>query len=270
MGNPHLRLASCLTLAVLSASGAAATTVTVDLDLRDGILFHDEPTFVHPVDPPRSPNGEIEDNYFSQTVRFSPVTLHPDRPDSNELSLELQFRNRVSGARQFLMLDFAGTGAPFPETFAIRFPGPPTHDTIGPGMFFFGGGTVGGIAQGSVTTTLNDVTGDLAVNDYSVPLDCFIDNCTTGPHFPRGRDLTDGRFLFGGLTTVAVLSNFERCSLSRPDCEGITINGFGFGMLAGDISVLEEVLPPAPIPLPGALLFLSSGLMGLWLIRRRS
>jgi hypothetical protein len=255
--------------AALSASDAAAAVFNLDLDLTDGIRFHDEPTFTHPVDPPQSPNGEIEDNYFSPTLHFSPTTLNLADPASNILILDINFRSR-SGAQQFLVLDAAGTGAPFPETFAIRFPGPVTHDTIGQGFSFGGGGTVGGIANGTVTTTLDGAIGDLAVNDYSVALRCFIDNCTTGPHFPGGRDLTDGSFLFGGMTVRLSLADFERCSLSRPDCEGITISSFGFGMLAGDISILQEVDAPRPIPVPGTMVLLGTGLAGLLFARRRS
>jgi hypothetical protein len=242
-----------IALVAFHPGNAHAIAYTLNMDLTDGILFHNSPTFTHPVDPPgfvfSDGRKEIEDNYFSPTINFPGTRLHPADPTSNQLSLTIRFADKTTGVQQFLLPDAKGTTSPFPETFAIRLPGPPTHTTIGPGMFFFGpqgSGTVGGIADGTVTTMLGTLIGSPAINGYTVPLRCFIDNCTTGPHFPNSMDLTDASFGFGSLTLDVRLTQFERCALFVPNCGGITLGGFGFGMLAGDLSVIAPVAVPEP------------------------
>lgn len=255
-------------LAALSGGAAGAVTYNLTVDLRDGTLFHDSPTFVHPVDPPGFVFGdgrkEIEDNYFSPTMRFDATLLNPSTPASNALTLSIRFVDSGSGAQQYLAVDAKGTGSPFPETFAIRFPGPATHLTIGPGFFLYGpagAGTVGGIADGQVTTTLGTLIGAPARNGYTVPMRCFIDDCDTDAHFPSSQDLTDTSFAFGSVDLDIRLTAFERCSLSRPDCGGITLGGFGFGMLAGDLAILTGAAPP--IPEPQTVWLMGLGLLGV-------
>lgn len=130
-----------------------AGDIVLEFDLNDGTLFHNEPTFTHPVTPPTSPNGEIEDNYFSKVVRFNPVTL-TDIAGSNTARLKINFVNSVTGATQRLHLDAKETGSPFPGTFAIRFPGVPGHTTLGSGMFLNSSqGSVQGVADGELSIT---------------------------------------------------------------------------------------------------------------------
>jgi PEP-CTERM motif len=261
-------LRAALLVAAAALHGAAhAITFELTFDLTEGILFHDSPTFVHPVDPPgfTLPSGrkEIEDNYFSPTIRFGATTLNPATPASNALTLSIRFIDQDSGAQQYLVVDAKGTSSPFPETFAIRFPGAADHTKIGPGFFLSGpagAGTVFGIADGRVTTTLGTLIGAPAVNGYTVSMRCVIDDCETGPHFPGSQDLTDTSFAFGSMTLDISLSAFERCSLTHPDCLGITLGGFGFGMLAGDLSILTGV---PPIPEPGTWWLMSAGLIGV-------
>jgi PEP-CTERM motif len=256
--------AALFAIAVSCSGPASAITYFLTLDLTDGRLFHDSPTFVHPVDPPgfvfADGRKEIEDNYFSPTMPFASTLLNPANPASNSLTLSIRFVDSDTGAQQYLAVDAKGTGSPFPETFAIRFPGTANHTTIGPGFFLSGGGTVGGIADGAVTTTLGTLIGAPAVNGYSVSMRCFIDNCTTGPHFPASQDLTDNSFAFGSMNLDISLTSFERCSVSRPDCGGITLGGFGFGMLAGDLSILTGI---PPIPEPETVWLMSLGLVAV-------
>jgi hypothetical protein len=265
----RLRAALRLVLVCIAAFGAGAAgavTYSVTVDLTDGTLFHNSPTFVHPVDPPGFVFGdgrkEIEDNYFSPTMRFGATLLNPSTPASNSLTLSIRFADSSSGAQQYLAVDAKGTTSPFPETFAIRFPGTATHATIGPGFFLYGpAGTVFGIADGQVTTTLGTLIGAPALNGYTLPMRCFIDDCTTGPHFPSSQDLTDTSFAFGSMTLDIRLTAFERCSLTYPDCAGITLGGFGFGMLAGDLAILTG--PAPPVPEPQTLWLMGLGLIGV-------
>lgn len=267
-------LRRALLVVLLAFAGVAhAITYELVLDLTDGTLFHDSPTYTHPSDPPGFVFGdgrkEIEDNYFSPTLRFAPTLLDASAPARETLTLSIRFKDADTSAQQYLFVDAKGTGSPFPETFAIRFPGKATHATIGPGMFFYGsGGTVGGIADGTVTTTLGSVIGFPAVNGYATSFRCAIDDCQTRAHFPSGADLTDGSFAFGSMRLDLQLTAFERCSLTRPDCGGITLGGFGFGMLAGDLAILSAT---PPIPEPATLWLLAAGLtaMGLTRARRR-
>jgi len=238
------RISVMLPLLVVWQGAVNAENRTINYDLNLGILFHDEPTFTHPTNPPTHPNGEIEDNYFSETMRFSPITL-TDIPDTNSARIVVNFVSRETGATQRLRLDAKGTGSPFPETFALRFPGEPSHATIGPGMFLTSSqGTIEGVGNGTLAVTLTGIArspSDMAppTNPYLVNFSCVIDDCTTDPHFPDGRDLTDAYVTFTGLVLDVTLDNFERCSASRPDCEGITFDGFGFSMLGGDIVIRE-------------------------------
>lgn len=238
------RIPVVLSLLVVWQGTVNAENRIINYDLNLGILFHDEPTFVHPTNPPTHPNGEIEDNYFSDTMRFAPITLS-DTPGSNSARIVVNFVNSETRATQRLRLDAKGTGFPFPETFALRFPGEPSHATIGPGMFLTSShGTIEGVGDGTLAVTLTGIarsTSDMAppTNPYSVSFTCFIDNCTTDAHFPDGRDLTDAHVTFTGLVLDVTLDNFERCSANRPDCEGITFDGFGFSMLGGDIAIHE-------------------------------
>jgi PEP-CTERM motif len=260
--------AALLGVVALSPLAARAAAFSLTVDLNNGTLFHNSPTFVHPSDPPGFVFGdgrkEIEDNYFSPTMRFGATLLNPAAPASNVLTLSIRFIDSDTGAQQYLAVDAKGTGSPFPETFAIRFPGVATHATIGPGFFLYGpsgAGTVGGIADGLVTTTLGTLIGAPAQNGYVVSTRCFIDNCTTGAHFPSSQDLTDTSFAFGSLDLTVRLTAFERCSLTRPDCGGITLGGFGFDMLAGDLAILTGAAPP--IPEPQTFWLMGLGLIGV-------
>jgi hypothetical protein len=105
-------------------------------------------------------------------------------------------------------------------------------------------GTVQGVGTGTLTVTLTGVrragSDDVVPpNPYTVDLSCFIDDCDTDAHFPGNRDLTDANMSFTGLVIDVTLDDFERCSLSRPDCQGITFDGFSFAMLAGDLAIVE-------------------------------
>lgn len=233
-----------LALAGFSQYPVFANDVTMEFDLNTGTLFHNEPTFTHPVTPPTSPNGEIEDNYFSRVVSFTPITL-TDTAGSNTARVKINFVNAATGATQRLHLDARGTGSPFPETFAIRFPGAPTHATLGPGMFLNNlNGSVQGVADGEFSVTLtglrrSSVDPTPPTNPYTVPFSCLVDDCTTGPHFPDNKDLTDENMSFTGIIVDITLNNFDNCSASHPDCTGIVFDGFSFGMLSGDIAIIE-------------------------------
>lgn len=50
---------------------------------------------------------------------------------------------------------------------------------------------------------------------------------------------------FTGLTVDITLTNFDHCSVSHPDCSGIVFDGFSFGMLGGDIAIIEpsQIVP---------------------------
>lgn len=264
-----------LLLAAGASGGARAEVIDLRLDLNTGTLFHDSPTFTHPIDPPgfvfADGRKEIEDVYFSPTLRFTPTVLNPTTPAPDSLSLSITFADAVTGAQQYLVVDAKGTGSPFPETFAIRFPGPATHGALGPGMFFYGpSGGVQSAGDGTVTTTLGTLIGAPAINAYRLPVRCSLgtSDCTTGPHFPNNQDLTDTNFAFGSLRVDFALTSFGGCSVSRPDCGGINLGGFGFGMLAGDLSILQTT---APVPEPATVWLMMLGLLllGGASVRRR-
>lgn len=260
-----------LTIAVVAAGIARAEHVIVEYDLRDGLLDHDA------ADALETPNGEIEDQYRSTEITIDPaVEILPFAAGLKDAVIEIRFRNKNNGRKQWLEVAAEGTGFPFPDTFTKRFFGADTagHPDPSPsrtwdGMgFYYGGRSNFGDnilveGRGWLHVSLTDVAGELVRNVYTVELACGpARQCYTGAHYPLGQDvvlrhpatdcaaepstcftrrtqdLTDGTFRFGGLIVRAELDNITRCT-SVHSCR-VLIESFYFNMLAGNLTVVQE------------------------------
>jgi hypothetical protein len=258
-------------VAVLSWGPVFGEHVVVDFDLWDGLLDHDAP------DALESPNGEIEDQYRSSDIAIDPaVEILPFAAGLRDAVIEIQFRDKTNGRRQWLEVAAEGTIFPFPDTFTKRFFGAetaehplPTPSQSWDGMgFSYGGRSNSGddiFVQGSgwLHVSLTDVAGELVRNVYVVELACGPGRqCFTGAHYPLGedvvlthpatgcaadpatcfqrrtQDLTDGTFRFGGIIVRPNLDAITSCT-SVHSCR-VLIEHFYFNMLAGDLTIVEE------------------------------